>query len=351
MTGGQAAPDAGATIELRGCAKIFPGGARALGPTDLGVARGEIVALLGPSGCGKTTLLRIIAGLEAPEPGGVVSFDGADVTRLPIERRHVGMVFQNYSLFPNMSVGQNIGYALKLRRRPREEITGRVAEVMAMCQISGFEDRSIDQLSGGQRQRVALARAIAMRPRALLLDEPLSALDAALRESLRDELAGLLRELSITAVFVTHDQSEAMAIADRVAVMRAGRILQIDAPRALYARPADAFVATFVGGANRLEGVLEAGRVRVRGGWLPAPPNATPQSEFFIRPEALRIDSSDGAGLRGVVERCVFLGDRTRVFLSGVADAPVAVDAPSEFEAARGAVVFLSAEEGAVLAT
>ena len=343
--------DTGAEITLRGCAKTFLGGTRALEATDLTVARGEILGLLGPSGCGKTTLLRIIAGLEAPDAGGQVAFDGGDVTDHPIERRRVGMVFQSYSLFPNMSVARNIGYALRLRRRPQAEIAARVAEVMAMCQISGLEERSVHALSGGQRQRVALARAIAMRPRALLLDEPLSALDASLREDLRDELAGLLRELSITAVFVTHDQSEAMAIADRVAVMQKGRILQIDAPRAIYAQPADAFVAGFVGGANRLDGILENGRLRVRGGSLPAPPGAVPGSAFFIRPEALRIKQTGPADLTGTVERCVFLGDRTRVIVSGVVDVPVAVDAPSSFDLAPGTTIHLSAEEGAVLAT
>lgn len=321
--------ETGAEIHLTACAKVFRGGTRALHPTDLTVLRGEILALLGPSGCGKTTLLRIIAGLEAPEPGGQVAFDGEDVTTQPIEMRRVGMVFQNYALFPNMSVGQNIGYSLRLQRRTAAEISARVAEVMEMCQISGLAARGIDALSGGQRQRVALARAIAMRPRALLLDEPLSALDAALRETLRDELAGLLRALSITAVFVTHDQSEAMAIADRVAVMREGRVLQLAPPREVYARPADGFVASFVGGANRLAGQLEDGLLRLRGGCLPVPTGATEGSEFFIRPEALHIAPDGGGALSGTVERCVFLGDRTRVFLTGITEAPVAVDAPS----------------------
>lgn len=343
--------DTGAEITLTACAKVFPGGTRALHPTGLTVARGEILGLLGPSGCGKTTLLRIIAGLEAPEAGGSVAFDGIDVTDQPIEKRRVGMVFQSYALFPNMSVGQNIGYALRLARRPAPEIAERVAEVMVMCQITGLADRSIDALSGGQRQRVALARAIAMRPRALLLDEPLSALDATLRESLRDELAGLLRDLSITAVFVTHDQSEAMAIADRVAVMRDGKMLQIDAPRAIYTHPADAFVASFVGGASRLEGTVENGHLRLRGGTLPLPQGATDTSEFFIRPEALQIDLTGGGPLTGTVERCVFLGDRTRVILANVAEAQVTAFAPSGFHVAPGTTVSLTVQQDGVLVT
>lgn len=343
--------ETGAAITLTGCAKVFPGGTRALHPTDLTVAQGEILALLGPSGCGKTTLLRIIAGLEAPEAGGSVAFDGQDVTDLPIEKRRIGMVFQSYALFPNMTVGQNIGYALRLARRPAAKIADRVAEVMQMCQITGLADRAIDALSGGQRQRVALARAIAMRPRALLLDEPLSALDAALRESLRDELAGLLRDLSITAVFVTHDQSEAMAIADRVAVMRDGNILQIDAPRAIYAQPADAFVASFVGGANRLEGTIEDGHLRLRGGAVPVPQGATETSEFFIRPEALQIDPTGSGPLTGTVERCVFLGDRTRVILTGVSEGQVMAFAPSGFDVASGTTVSLTVQDQGILVT
>ncbi len=343
--------DSGAEISLTACAKVFPGGTRALHPLDLTVAQGEILALLGPSGCGKTTLLRIIAGLEAPESGGTVAFDGQDVTSQPIERRRIGMVFQSYALFPNMSVGQNIGYSLRLAKRPADEIARRVSEVMEMCQISGLADRSIDALSGGQRQRVALARAIAMRPRALLLDEPLSALDAALRESLRDELAGLLRDLSITAVFVTHDQSEAMAIADRVAVMREGKILQIDAPRQIYAHPTDAFVASFVGGANQLHGTVEDGYLKLRGGTLPVPPGASDASDFFIRPEALQIDPTGNGPLTGTVERCVFLGDRTRVILNNVAEAPVTAFAPSGFNADPGTTVSLHITEDGVLVT
>ena len=191
------------TLRLTNTAKTYPDGTKALLPTELSVGKGEIVSLLGPSGCGKTTLLRIIAGLETPDTGSDIWFDDDNVTALPVERRKVGMVFQSYALFPNMSVRKNIGYGLKMQKLPKSEIDARVTEVLNMCQLQPFANRAVTALSGGQRQRVALARAIAPRPRLLLLDEPLSALDASLREALRDELAVLLREFDITAIFVT----------------------------------------------------------------------------------------------------------------------------------------------------
>ena len=231
------------TLRLTNTAKTFPDGTRALLPTDLTVDNGEIMSLLGPSGCGKTTLLRIIAGLETPDSGSDIWFDKDNVTNLPVERRKVGMVFQSYALFPNMSVRTNIGYGLKMQKLAKDEMDARVNEVVDMCQLQDYASRSVTTLSGGQRQRVALARAIAPRPRLLLLDEPLSALDAALRESLRDELAILLREFHITAIFVTHDQDEAMAIADRVAVMSGGRVAQSGTPEELYRNPDSSFVA------------------------------------------------------------------------------------------------------------
>jgi putative spermidine/putrescine transport system ATP-binding protein len=338
---------AGTRVRLNACAKTFNGSVKALLPTDLEVAPGEILALLGPSGCGKTTMLRIMAGLENPDRGGKVMFDDDDVTADPIEKRAVGMVFQSYALFPNMNVRANVGYGLKVAGLPRAEIDRRVDEVLALCQLGEYADRSIDALSGGQRQRVALARAVAPRPRVLLLDEPLSALDAALREQLRDELAGLLRQLSITAVFVTHDQAEAMAIADRVAVMRNGRILQIDRPETLYRNPADSFVATFVGGANRLAGKLEGDVLSLPGGRLELP--AGEGDTAFIRPENFRIAPPENAALRGRVSGRVFIGMHYRLTVDGIADAPVTIVTGDTNPPVIGAEIGLEAPRESIL--
>src|SRR5262244_809577 len=244
----------GAAVRIEACGKTFLDGTRALEPATLDIARGETLVLLGPSGCGKTTMLRIIAGLELPDPGGKVLFDGKDMTAVPIERRNVGMVFQSYALFPNMTVADNIGYGLKIRHVGAAERKARVAELVALTGIEGLEQRRVDQLSGGQRQRVALARAVAVRPSALLLDEPLTALDAALRERLRGELNRLLRMLGVTTIYVTHDQAEAMALGDRIVVMRSGAIAQTGTPREIYFSPSNRFVAEFIGAANILEG-------------------------------------------------------------------------------------------------
>jgi putative spermidine/putrescine transport system ATP-binding protein len=256
------------------------------------ITAGETLVLLGPSGCGKTTLLRLIAGLEAPDAGGQVLFDGKDVTRLPIERRNVGMVFQSYALFPNMDVTGNIGYGLRVRGTPRNELQKRVAEMLEMMQLTEFRNRSIDALSGGQRQRVALARAIAPQPQVLLLDEPLSALDARLREQLRQEIDTLLRALGITAIYVTHDQSEAMALGDRICVMDAGRIAQMGSGRDLYHHPANAFVADFIGDANKY---------------------VTQTGEVILRPEELSLRPNPNGAF--VITRMTFLGPVLRVMV------------------------------------
>lgn len=304
------------TLSLTNVAKTFPGGTRALLPTDLEIASGEIVSLLGPSGCGKTTLLRIIAGLETADAGAAIKFDGDDVTGLSVERRKIGMVFQSYALFPNMSVRGNIGYGLKMQRLPRTEIDARVDEVMTLCQLERFATRPVTALSGGQRQRVALARAFAPRPRVLLLDEPLSALDASLRHHLRDELAILLRQFGITAIFVTHDQDEAMAIADRVAVMSEGQVAQIGTPEALYRNPATPFVARFVGDAMPLGGKITADRLDLEGGTLALARTADGE-EAYVRAEDIRIDPNGSLTAR--VETVTFLGTHYRLALSGAA--------------------------------
>ncbi|MTJ03744.1 MAG: ABC transporter ATP-binding protein [Sediminimonas qiaohouensis] len=308
------------TLTLTNIAKTFPGGTQALLPTDLEIARGEIVSLLGPSGCGKSTLLRIVAGLEAPDPGAQIRFDGEDVTRQPVEQRRIGMVFQSYALFPNMSVRGNIGYGLKMQKLPKAEVDARVEEVIALCRLEPYAERPITALSGGQRQRVALARAIAPRPRVLLLDEPLSALDAALRGELRDELAMLLRRFGTTAIFVTHDQNEAMAIADRVAVMNQGQVVQIGTPEALYRKPATGFVARFVGDAMRLQGRVEADQLHLDGGSLPLV-GAAEGHATYARAEDIRLNAEGPVAAR--VETVTFLGTHYRIALSGAAPGPL----------------------------
>jgi putative spermidine/putrescine transport system ATP-binding protein len=342
----------GVAVHVEHCAKTFADGTQALGPVTLEVARGETVVLLGPSGCGKTTLLRIIAGLETPDPRGRVLFNKTDVTRVPIERRNVGMVFQSYALFPNMNVAENIGYGLKIRGVNGAERVARVAELVALTGIEGLEHRRIEQLSGGQRQRVALARAVAVRPSVLLLDEPLTALDAALRERLRSELNRLLRTLGITTIYVTHDQSEAMALGDRIVVMRKGAIAQIGTPRDIYFAPASRFVAEFVGAANIVEAAFSAGSLLLPGGKLSAAGvpagHATDRVLVMIRPESIRIVSAEGAGLCGRVEALSFVGDRQKAAIGGVAAKAITVDVPNSVTLKVGDRVGLAVDPGAV---
>src|SRR5438128_6800563 len=292
----------GASVRIEAGGKTFADGTRALAPATLDIARGETLVLLGPSGCGKTTMLRIIAGLELPDAGGKILFDGKDMTSVPVERANVGMVFQSYALFPNMSVSDNIGYGLKIRGVPDKERDAGVAELVALTNIAGLENRRIDQLSGGQRQRVALARAVAIRPGILLLDEPLTALDAALRERLRGELDRLLRALGITTIYVTHDQAEAMALGDRIMVMRNGAIVQIGSPRSVYFEPMSRFVAEFVGAANILQATVEDGYAVLPGGRMRMPDGtAAGPATAMLRPEAIAIIDSQGADLCGNV--------------------------------------------------
>lgn len=338
----------GVSVRLENCAKTFPDGTRALEAVSLDIARGETMVFLGPSGCGKTTTLRIIAGLEQPDKGGRVLFDGEDVTHLPIERRKVGMVFQSYALFPNMTVAENIGYSLKIRRAGRVERETRVAELVELTGIGGLENRKVDQLSGGQRQRVALARAVAMRPRVLLLDEPLTALDASLRERLRAELNRLLRSLGITAIYVTHDQAEAMALGDRIVVMRSGEIAQIGAPREIYFEPQNRFVAEFVGAANILEAEAEGGFLALPGGRLAVASEAKGPVVAMVRPEAIAVVAPEGAGLKGRIETVSFVGDRLRLMVAGVTERPVSIDAPNTVSVRAGDQVGLAIDPGAV---
>jgi len=311
-------------INVIDCGKTYSGNTPALERTSLQIEPGEVLALLGPSGCGKTTLLRVIAGLVSPDHGGRIQFSGDDVTDMPIERRNVGMVFQHYALFPHMTVEANIGYGLKIRHVSKEDIRKRVGELIDLVRLGGLEKRRPAELSGGQRQRVALARAVAVRPRVLLLDEPLTALDAKLKEALRDELAELLRRLNITAIHVTHDQQEAMAIADRLAVMQAGRIVQIGDGESLYRRPAHPFVAEFLGRVNRIARCAEdvaVGLVRVAGQAFRCPEAFAAQAELLLRPEDVQLQNlqlaagnkMDG-GIARVIRR-IFLGERLHFHL------------------------------------
>jgi putative spermidine/putrescine transport system ATP-binding protein len=343
---------AGVSIELKGIAKTYAGGVQALKPTDLAVARGETLVFLGPSGCGKTTCLRLIAGLEMPDPNGSLRFDGEDVTRTEIEDRNVGMVFQSYALFPNMSVAENIGYGLKVRKIAPAERDRRVREMLALCGIEALSERAIDQLSGGQRQRVALARAVAIRPRVLLLDEPLTALDAALRERLRGELDQLLRSLGITSIYVTHDQAEAMALGDRIVVMRQGAIAQIGAPRDIYFRPASRFVAEFVGAANVLSGEVRDGSLHLEGGKLALAGTGVGHDRslmVMLRPESIRLIAPDQAVWRGRISAVSFLGDRQRVTVTGAAAQPVTVEPGNDLELAIGDLVGLDPAPGSLV--
>ncbi|HEY1473353.1 MAG TPA: ABC transporter ATP-binding protein [Pseudolabrys sp.] len=339
----------GVALRVEACAKTFADGTHALGPVTLDIARGETVVLLGPSGCGKTTLLRIIAGLEHPDAGGRVLFNANDVTHVPIEQRNVGMVFQSYALFPNMNVAENIGYGLKIRGVGAAERKSRVAELVALTGIEGLESRRIDQLSGGQRQRVALARAVAVRPSVLLLDEPLTALDAALRERLRGELNRLLRMLGITAIYVTHDQAEAMVLGDRIVVMRKGAIAQIGTPRDIYFAPTGRFVAEFIGAANIVDAECSAGVLTLPGGRLPIANGAAAGAVFaMIRPESIRIIAIDGAALSGRVESVSFIGDRQRLTISGAASKAIMVDAPHAIDVKAGDRVGLAVDPAAI---
>jgi putative spermidine/putrescine transport system ATP-binding protein len=327
----------GASVRIEDCGKTFADGTRALEPATLDIESGETVVLLGPSGCGKTTMLRILAGLEVPDAGGRVLFDDREVTGLPIERRNVGMVFQSYALFPNMSVAENIGYGLKIRGVAKTERTRRVAELVELTNIAGLESRRIDQLSGGQRQRVALARAVAIRPSVLLLDEPLTALDAALRERLRGELNRLLRALGITAIYVTHDQAEAMELGDRIVVMRKGAVAQIGSPREIYFTPQSRFVAEFIGAANIIEAPVDAGSLVLPGGRQPIVSDTNLAAAVaMIRPETIHVVDAAEAPLSGTIESVSFIGDRQRLIVSGVSARPLTVDAPNTLQSRVG---------------
>jgi putative spermidine/putrescine transport system ATP-binding protein len=329
-------PGTGVEVRLVDLCRRY-GDVRALDNLSLEMAPGELVALLGPSGCGKTTALRSLAGLEEVDSGQVL-VGGKDITHVSAHRRDMGMVFQAYSLFPNMTARENVAYGLRLRKAGSTERRRRASELLELVGLATHADRFPHQLSGGQQQRVALARALAIRPTVLLLDEPLSALDAKVRSQLRDEIRSVQREVGTTTLFVTHDQEEALAMADRVGVMSAGRLQQIAPPAELYERPRTAFVAEFVGLTNKLRGTVHGGKVSVLGAEVPVLEGSVESGDatVLVRPESV-IVAPDPDGNGRVVE-ATYLGSLCRVqvqledgtsVLAQVSSAEIAELAPS----------------------
>ena len=325
--GERGAPPSGRPIiEVRGVTKRFGAAEPAVDSVDLEIPEGELFALLGPSGCGKTTLLRMLAGFETPT-SGEIRIDGADVAGVPPNRRPVNMVFQSYAVFPHMSVFDNVAYGLKVTGVPAAERRERVGEALGLVRLDGLEARKPDQLSGGQRQRVALARALVKRPRVLLLDEPLSALDAKLREAMRLELVNLRIAVAITFVFVTHDQDEALSMADRIAVMERGRVRQVAAPATLYEHPSCRFVADFIGKVNLFEGTVRTLRdgvaaLDVEGLGALSVPHPEPvrgKVGVAVRPEKIRLSEARpadaGFSFEATVEDYAYYGSETHLFL------------------------------------
>ena len=331
-------------IRIRNVTKRFAGSVVAVDDVSLDIVDNEFFALLGPSGCGKTTLLRILAGFETPSAGSVV-LDGQDTTRVPPNRRPVNMVFQSYAVFPHMTVGDNVAYGLRVTGAPRAEIGPRVREALAMVRLEAFHDRRPHQLSGGQQQRVALARALVKRPKVLLLDEPLSALDRKLREEMQLELVRLRHEVGITFVIVTHDQEEAMSMSSRIGVMDHGRIVQIGTPTEIYEHPRSRFVADFIGSINQFQGrvaAVEGRMVRIAsddaGGELiafdDAPPPAGAAAWLGVRPEKLSV-GPDGRPeavnrIAGEVLEISYLGERSLLHVRTDTGKIVKVAQPNE---------------------
>jgi putative spermidine/putrescine transport system ATP-binding protein len=349
------ADGAGAHVSLQNLSRFF-GAVRALDGLNLEIEPGELVALLGPSGCGKTTALRILAGFESADHGSVL-VDGRDMSAVPAARRDMGMVFQSYSLFPNMSALDNVAFGLRMRKKSADRRRSQATELLEMVGLADQARQYPHQLSGGQQQRVALARALAIEPSVLLLDEPLSALDAKVRVQLREQIRSLQQRLHTTTLFVTHDQEEALSMADRVGVMREGRLEQVAAPSELYARPATAFVAEFVGTMNRIPGELEAGgRVRVLGATLPikgerpgGPGEPSRLVDVLVRPEDLHLTAAQAGS--GIVTIATFLGSLSRISVLLSGDVTVQVDVPSAEAPAPGAPVEVTMGNTPVLVT
>lgn len=328
-----------AFLQVRNASKSF-GSVTVLDGVALEVARGEFVSLLGPSGCGKTTLLRIIAGLTAAEAGSVV-LDGQEITSRPAHKRDVGVVFQNYALFPHLSVAENIAFGLR-GRASRQESAATVTRFLDLVRMADFADRSVRALSGGQQQRVAVARALAVAPKLLLLDEPFSALDRKLRETMQIELKRLLRELGTTAIFVTHDQDEALVMSDRIAVMNAGRIEQLDTPQALYDRPITPFALQFVGLSTRILGEVTASNadgtieVQTTHGVLHAPGRFARGSAVMlgVRPERISFGAQDGHNnIAPRLADIVFQGARVQAHFASSEDEPILLETSARLPA------------------
>lgn len=331
---------AGERVEIRSASKAY-GAVRALHNVSLDIAPREFVSLLGPSGSGKTTLLGILGGFIQPSAGSI-HFGGRDVTFTPPHKRNIGIVFQSYALFPHMTVGQNVAFSLRARRLPRSVWAERVRGALEMVDLVGYEDRGIAQLSGGQRQRVALARAIVFEPRLILMDEPLSALDKQLRESMQIELRQLHRRLGATIVYVTHDQREALTMSDRVAVLKDGMLVQIGPPQQLHDHPANAFVARFIGEATLLPVTRgDAGTVLLGGVPLRTrrPVPVAGDLVLAVQTEKLLIDRVAGDPernlLSGKVQDIVYQGESLRIFVTLPDGASVSLRQPSHYEAAR----------------
>src|SRR5579859_167672 len=324
-------------LQLDHVRKVFPGIAvPAVEDFVLSVERGEFISFLGPSGCGKTTTLRMIAGFELPT-SGTITLNGKDITQRPANQRDVGMVFQAYALFPNMSVGDNVGFGMKIKKQPADKIRKRVGELLDLIHLPDKGNNYPYQLSGGQQQRVALARALAIEPQVLLLDEPLSALDAKIRDELRYEIRRIQRQLGITTIYVTHDQQEAIALSDRVVVMSRGVMEQVGTPFEIYNYPRTPFVASFVGTLNQIQcTVVDAAKGIVAYNGQPLTPGsavAAPNGStvlLMLRPEELRLGPDGGENhLRGKIETVNFLGSTIRVTVN-VGTAPVTLDVFNE---------------------
>lgn len=301
-------------VELKNVTKRF-GTNTVIDDLSLSIPQGSMVTLLGPSGCGKTTVLRLVAGLEKPTEGRMF-IDGEDVTDRSIQQRDICMVFQSYALFPHMSLGDNVGYGLKMLGLPKAEIKKRVDEALELVDLAGFADRFVDQISGGQQQRVALARALILKPKVLLFDEPLSNLDANLRRSMREKIRELQQQFNITSLYVTHDQSEAFAVSDMVLVMNKGKIMQLGSPQELYRQPASKFMASFMGDANIFPATLTTDFVDIFNYRLPRPAQITAtqtQVTVGVRPEAITLNTQGDDSQRCTITHVAYMGPQYEV--------------------------------------